>query len=344
MNSPTITTNICTYRRPKMLRRAIESVLNQTYQDFQICIYDNASGDETAAVVAEFAERDARIKYHCHAENIGSTKNYLYAMDRISTPIFSFLADDDLILPNFYSVAMAGFAQEPKALYSATSYLSLSLQGDQVCAAHFPSKVFYPPDGLFEFIESHQNPHLHGILMKREILSECAKFNPYLWADIDFLYRVAAAHPVVLSAEEGFLSIVHNMDKGRTITIDHAWLEQETIADSLQPLLASQDYARLEKLFHEKTKGSIYFLAIELIYAQDFTGARLGAEKLRNQYGLSRQAFVLEILASIFSKFPFILKAISSVRYLKPILRRNQEKFPILSYVQFMDIYQKKKY
>jgi glycosyltransferase involved in cell wall biosynthesis len=58
MNSPTITTNICTYRRPKMLRRAIESVLNQTYQDFRICIYDNNSGDDTAAVAAEFVEKD----------------------------------------------------------------------------------------------------------------------------------------------------------------------------------------------------------------------------------------------------------------------------------------------
>jgi glycosyltransferase involved in cell wall biosynthesis len=34
-------------------------------------IYDNASGDETAEVVSEFAKKDARVKYHCHPENIG---------------------------------------------------------------------------------------------------------------------------------------------------------------------------------------------------------------------------------------------------------------------------------
>ena len=74
MAKPLITTIIPTYRRPKLLRRAIMSVLNQTSPHFQICVYDNASGDETAAVVAEFSKNDPRVKYHCHTENIGAIK------------------------------------------------------------------------------------------------------------------------------------------------------------------------------------------------------------------------------------------------------------------------------
>ena len=65
-SAPLITTIIPTYRRPKLLQRAIRSVLNQTYPHFQVCIYDNASGDDTAAVVAEIAKGDPRVKYHCH--------------------------------------------------------------------------------------------------------------------------------------------------------------------------------------------------------------------------------------------------------------------------------------
>lgn len=341
--NPTITTIICTYRRPKMLERAIESILNQTYQDFQICIYDNNSGDETASVVAKFAEKDSRIKYHCHSENIGSTKNYLYAMNEVSTPIFSFLADDDLILPNFYSVAMAGFDKEPRALYSATSFLSLSLDGKKVCNMLFPSKICYPPDGLFEFLESRTQPHLHAVLMRKKILSECATFNPYLWADLDFLYRVAAAHPVVISSEECFLSIVHNLDKNRQIVIDHAWLEQETIAASLKSLLSDEEYQRVENIFDKKTRSAIYLLAIELIYANDLDGAKLGADRLISKYGMYRQAFALKTLVFIFSIFPFILSFLRSVRYPK-IFSKYREKYPILSYSQYMDIYQNKKY
>jgi len=85
---PVITTIIPTYRRPNLLRRAIISVLNQTYPNFQLCIYDNASGDETPEVVAEFAKHDSRIKYYCHPENIGALNNFNYGMERVNTPFF----------------------------------------------------------------------------------------------------------------------------------------------------------------------------------------------------------------------------------------------------------------
>jgi len=54
---PLITTIIPTYRRPKLLRRAIKSVLGQTFPHFQVCVYDNASGDETPDVVAEISSK-----------------------------------------------------------------------------------------------------------------------------------------------------------------------------------------------------------------------------------------------------------------------------------------------
>jgi len=57
MSEPLITTVIPTYRRPAMLRRAIRSVLSQTFPDFRLCVYDNASGDETAVVVEEFRKK-----------------------------------------------------------------------------------------------------------------------------------------------------------------------------------------------------------------------------------------------------------------------------------------------
>ena len=80
---PLITTIIPTYRRPNLLRRAIKSVLNQTYPHCQVCVCDNTSGDETANVVAKIAKKDPhpRVKYHCHPENIGAIKNFKYGLE-----------------------------------------------------------------------------------------------------------------------------------------------------------------------------------------------------------------------------------------------------------------------
>ena len=71
-----ITTTIPTFRRPKLLQRAVRSVLNQTYGDFQVCIYDHASNDSTAAAVRELAQNDPRINYHRHSQNIGLIRNF----------------------------------------------------------------------------------------------------------------------------------------------------------------------------------------------------------------------------------------------------------------------------
>ena len=99
MSAPLITTVIPTYRRPAMLRRAIASVLNQTFADLRLCIYDNASGDETSDVVEEFRKRDNRVVYVRRPENIGASANFVDGAGRVETPYFSFLPDDDILLP-----------------------------------------------------------------------------------------------------------------------------------------------------------------------------------------------------------------------------------------------------
>ena len=112
-DTPIITTVIPTYRRPELLHRAIRSVLAQSYPHPRVCVYDNASGDETAATVAALAREDERISYHCHPTNIGPTANFAYGIERIDTPFFSLLPDDDYYLPEFFAIAMAGFPTIP---------------------------------------------------------------------------------------------------------------------------------------------------------------------------------------------------------------------------------------
>src|SRR4030067_3693919 len=99
---PFITAIIPTYRRPKLLRRAVLSVLNQTYPHLRVCVYDNASGDETEEVVAELMQKDSRVRYHRHPENIGLFNNFNYGLQEIETSFFSLLSDDDVLVPTFY--------------------------------------------------------------------------------------------------------------------------------------------------------------------------------------------------------------------------------------------------
>ena len=74
-NNPSITIVMLTYKRPKLLKRAIQSVLNQTYPYFKVCVFDDASGDETGEIAAEMQKNDARIFYHCTEQNFGTVGN-----------------------------------------------------------------------------------------------------------------------------------------------------------------------------------------------------------------------------------------------------------------------------
>ena len=114
---PLITTILPTYQRPAMLRRAIRSALAQSWTALQVRVYDNAGDPENAAVVASLD--DPRVEYFRHPRNLGAFANFQFGLGRVSTPFFSFLADDDILLPDFYATAMAALEKEPTAAFAA---------------------------------------------------------------------------------------------------------------------------------------------------------------------------------------------------------------------------------
>ena len=127
-SSEVITTVIPTYRRPQLLRRAVLSVLNQTYPHVLVCVYDNASGDDTENVVMDMMKKDARIRYYRHPENIGSYPNFNYGIRHVQTPFFSLLSDDDLLAPQFYEETMKAFQLYPQAMMACMPTLVVDTQ------------------------------------------------------------------------------------------------------------------------------------------------------------------------------------------------------------------------
>jgi GT2 family glycosyltransferase len=234
--TPQITTVIPTYRRPHLVRRAIRSALAQTYRDMQVCVYDNASGDETAAVVAELARNDPRVKYYCHAENIGMSGNIAYGLQRVNTPYFSLLSDDDYLLPDFYATTMAGFAQHPDAMLSAGSTVQMTEAGE---ITHVPLAqwkrvgYFAPPEGLFEWtIEKH--PNISGILFRREVLDRVGLFDPNVFhSDYEYEWRVVSRFPYFVSRTPSLAFIIHGQQATRANDADVWYASYQTIHERL---------------------------------------------------------------------------------------------------------------
>lgn len=96
----TISVIIPTYNRAQVVSRAIQSVLNQTYQDFEIIVVDDGSIDNTEEVIKELQGQDKMFKYIKHKENRGGAAARNTGIKLSSGHFLSFLDSDDQWLPN----------------------------------------------------------------------------------------------------------------------------------------------------------------------------------------------------------------------------------------------------
>ena len=98
---PKITVVIPTYKRPHLIGRAVQSVLNQTYQNFEIVIIDDSPNDDTGKIVREF--NDKRIKYIRNKVRRGysGARNQGVKESNKDSKYIAFLDDDDEYFPLF---------------------------------------------------------------------------------------------------------------------------------------------------------------------------------------------------------------------------------------------------
>lgn len=212
MSEPRITVILPTYRRPQLLKRAIESVLAQTYPDFLLCIYDNASGDETAEVAHSFQQRDSRIHYHCHPQNIGSLANFAYGIERVQTPYFSVFSDDDHLLPTLFATALATYRKYPDAGMVALSQIERTEEGRVVHVglhARPPFEYYPAPEGTAQVFQS-DFPAWTSILYATSVVRG---LKPYLTSnffhDVYFNYQIAYRSGIALVNQPGAIYTHH---------------------------------------------------------------------------------------------------------------------------------------
>lgn len=111
---PRVTVGIPVYNGENYLAEAIDSILAQSFGDFELLISDNASTDRTEAICREFASRDPRIVYFRQPENLGAAHNYNFVFHNSHGEYFKWAAHDDLVDPQFLELAVAALDLHPE--------------------------------------------------------------------------------------------------------------------------------------------------------------------------------------------------------------------------------------
>jgi glycosyltransferase involved in cell wall biosynthesis len=110
---PLISIGIPTYNRPIGLKKALTSVIRQTYPHLEIIISDNASTDAEVAKIAKEFENDDRITFIQQPVNSGIVSNFNTVLEKATGDYFMWLADDDWIDSNYIEICLNFLFKNP---------------------------------------------------------------------------------------------------------------------------------------------------------------------------------------------------------------------------------------
>ncbi len=196
-----VTTVIPSYRRPLLLERAIRSVLNQTHEDLEVHVFDDASGDGTAELVQRFARRDSRVKYFCQSRNTGMMPNTAAAVDSVDSEFFTILNDDDFLAPDFFDTALRTLAAYPDAKVFVGRLIRWeeSRPSETTTFSSLAEGYYEPPEAFFHAVQNDGTHTWTSMMFKREVLDGVGGVDQNVGyaADMDFELRVFAKYPVV---------------------------------------------------------------------------------------------------------------------------------------------------
>ena len=123
------------------LSEALDSLLGQTFTDFELILSDNGSEDATPKICKAYAARDSRVHYHRFEQDVGAARNYNHTFNRARGRYFKWAAHDDVCLPEFLSRCLSVFNTAPASVvlvYARTELIGARgepLGYDPVCLA-----------------------------------------------------------------------------------------------------------------------------------------------------------------------------------------------------------------
>ncbi|AAL80893.1 glycosyl transferase [Pyrococcus furiosus DSM 3638] len=188
MSRPTVSVIIPTHNRAKLLKRAIISVLNQTFEDFEIIVVDDASSDNTPNIIESI--KDSRIRYIRLEKNSGAPTARNIGIKKARGKFIALLDDDDEWLPRKLEVQVKKFNELEKkfgVVYGGFYYVSQ--QNERIIGKRLPRFRGNVYGELLKenFIGS------PTVLIRRECFKKAGLFDPKLPSsqDWDMWVRIA---------------------------------------------------------------------------------------------------------------------------------------------------------
>jgi glycosyltransferase involved in cell wall biosynthesis len=192
---PVVSVGIPVFNGERYLARAIQSVLDQDFDDLEVVVVDNASTDSTGDIARRFAAADERVRYHRNDENLGAAANFRRAFALSSGRYFKWLAYDDWIEPTCIGACVDVLDREPETVlvFAGTTFFDES--GQCVDRFRYPEGLSgtSPSARFVQSIWSFFATGVFGVARADVVASETRLIQPYKSSDRIFLAEMALA-------------------------------------------------------------------------------------------------------------------------------------------------------
>ena len=185
-STPLVTIYIPTFNRVELLKRAVESVRQQTYKNLEIIIVDDCSNDDTHAYLEEIKKQDSRIRYFIKEKNSGACVSRNIAIEKAKGEYITGLDDDDYFYKNRIEIFIYNLCELDKYSFLCTKYTYLTEKGTVISLIekNKPKEIFAEDLLTFNYVGNQ-------IFCKTELLKE-NNFNIEIgaWQDIYTWYSI----------------------------------------------------------------------------------------------------------------------------------------------------------
>ncbi|RUP10168.1 glycosyltransferase [Hyphomicrobium sp.] len=196
--APAVSICLPVYNGENYVAEAVESMLAQTFIDFELIISDNASTDRTEEICRKFADADPRVRYHRNERNVGGARNQAIAIQLSRGRYVRISAHDDKIAPTHIEECVAALEERPDAVIVFTGTIVLDEAGNEDSRYRSTRGTADTPSRRFRelIFRDHNCDSIYGV-MRGDAVRSVKPLENFIDADKVFLCRLAFLGPFV---------------------------------------------------------------------------------------------------------------------------------------------------
>jgi glycosyltransferase involved in cell wall biosynthesis len=180
------------YNAQKFVVGTIDSVLTQTFHDFELVISDNGSTDRTEQICREYARRDSRIRYYRNDVNRGAAWNHNRVLELARGEYFKWNSYDDRLAPEFLEKCVAVLDATPEAVLAFSKFVDVDANGNQLRTKSPVGMWLRKPHERFQQLirRHHTCEEVYG-LVRLDVMRQTPGIAPYAISDKVLIVELA---------------------------------------------------------------------------------------------------------------------------------------------------------